>query len=114
ALKAISTQEIWILALHVAKAWNINSVRATAVNILVFIARNAPAGSTSHGVIHEIMAELAAGVGEAVGKFRTRRIERDGRRLQSGCIEENDAALEFESLFGLPVNHAHTGHFACA
>jgi len=56
------------------------------------------AGSGAHVVIHEVVAELAASVSEAVGKFGSRGIEEDARGLQGRAANKKDAGLEFEGV----------------
>ena len=49
-----------MLLLHVAEAWNINSVRAVSQRDVIFIARNAAAGASTHAMVHQIVAKFSA------------------------------------------------------
>src|SRR5260370_20279978 len=68
------------------------------------------AGTSAHVMVHEVVAEFAASVGEAIGKFRSRGIQKDARGLESGSANEEDARFELESAFGLRVDDANTAN----
>src|SRR5260370_35773112 len=70
--------------------------------------RQFAAGTCAHVMVHEVVGEFAASVGEAIGKFRSRGIQKDARGLQSGSANEKDARFELESAFGLRVDDANT------
>src|SRR5260370_41889072 len=74
--------------------------------------RQFAAGTCAHVMVHEVVAEFAASVGEAIGKFRSRGIQKDARGLQSGSANEEDARFELESAFGLRVDDANTADAA--
>src|SRR6266851_2977557 len=112
ALVAVTAQKISLLGLYVSKARNVNAVGAIAERHFVFVAGHFAAGAASHVVIHEVVAEFAAGVGEAAGKFESRGIEEHARGLEGRAANKKDAGLEFESAFGLRVNDANAADAA--
>src|SRR5260370_502608 len=66
----------------------------------------------AHALSHQIEAESPAGIGEAVGKFRSRGIEEHARGLEGRAADEKDAGLELERALGLRVNDANTADAA--
>src|SRR6266849_5384727 len=112
ALVAVTAQKIFVLGLHVSKARNVNAVGAVAEGHFIFVAGHFAAGAAAHVVIHEVVAEFAAGVGEAIRKFGSRGIEEHARGLEGRAANKKDAGLEFESAFGLRVNDANAADAA--
>src|SRR5579871_1467433 len=70
ALISIAAQELGMLRLYVAEARDVDAVWPTTDFNFVFVARNVTFRAGAHDVVHEIVAELATGVREAVGEFR--------------------------------------------
>ena len=96
-----------MLGFNVAEARHIDAVGTAAHGDLIFVAGYAAAGSAAHGVVHEIASELAARIGQAGGELGSRGIQQDSRGLQGRCVEEDNATVELEGGFGLPVDYAH-------
>jgi hypothetical protein len=93
---------------HVAKPRDVDAVGTIAKRHFVFVPGHHAAGAAAHVMIHEIVAELAARIGQAVGKLGSRRIKKDARGFERGSAEEEDAGFELESGFGLRVDDADT------
>src|SRR5260370_27749548 len=70
------------------------------------------AGTWGRVMVEEVVAEFAASVGEAIGKFGSRGIQKDARGVESGSGNEEDARFELESAFGLRVDDANTADAA--
>ena len=99
ALIAVAADEILVLGFYVSKARDVDAIGAIAERHFVFVAGHSAAGAGAHVVIHEVVAEFAAGVGEAVGKFGRGGIQQDARGFERGSADEKDARFEFESDF---------------
>ena len=112
ALVAVAAEKFLLFGFHVAEARNVNAVGAIAEGHFVFMAGHDAAGAGAHVVIHEVVAEFAAAVGEAVGKFRSRGIEQDARGLERGSAKKKMRALNSSAFFGLRVDDAHAGDAA--
>ncbi len=97
ALITVAAHEILLFHLHVAEARQVNSVRAIAERHFVFVARHDCARAGAHVVIHQIVAEFAAAVAEAVRKFAGRRIQQNARRFQRRRVEEINARVKLRS-----------------
>src|SRR5207253_11162599 len=70
------------------------------------------AGARAHVMIHAVVPKLAAGIGKAVGKFRSGGLQQDARGLQRGSTKEKHARLELERGFRLRTNDADTADAA--
>jgi len=81
-LVTVAADEFSLLGFYVAETGYIDAVGAIAERLFVFVTGHFSAGACAHVVIHEVVAEFAAGVGEAVGKFGSGGIEQDARRLE--------------------------------
>src|SRR5260370_605317 len=112
ALVAVTAQKIFLPGLYVSKARDVNAVGAVAERHFIFMAGHFAAGAAAHVVIHQIVAEFSAGIGEAVGEFGSRGIEEHARGLEGRAANEKDAGLELERAFGLRVNDANTADAA--
>src|ERR1700687_3327905 len=112
ALIAIAAEKILMFGFHVAKARDVDAVGAIAEGHLVFVAGHSPAGAAAHVVIHEVVAEFAAAVGEATREFGSSGIEENTRGLERGSENEKDPGLEFQRVFGLAIDHPDTAHAA--
>ncbi len=93
-----------MLGLYISKSRDVNAVGPVAERHFVFVAGHFAAGPAPHVMIHQVVAEFAARVGEAVRKFGRRGIEQHARGLQSRAAKEKDARLEFKRVLGLRVN----------
>jgi len=60
-------------------------------------------------VVHQVLADLATGIGEPVSG-----IEQDPRRFDRRRAQKDDARLELDRVFRLPVDDAHAGRAAAA
>src|SRR6516162_1023690 len=112
ALVAIAADEILLLFFHVAETRNVKAVRAIAKRHLVFMPGHDAAGAAAHVVIYEILAEFAAGVGQTIGEFRRRGIEKDARGFKGRGAKEKDAGLKFKRRLGLRVDDTHAADAA--
>ena len=97
---------------HVSKAGDIDAVGAITKGHFVFVAGHFAASAAAHVVIHQIVAEFAAGVSKAVGKFRCGGIEKNASGFQRRTANEKDAALEFKRVLGLRIDDPHTANAA--
>src|SRR5262249_16325367 len=68
-LVAVAADKVRVLGLNVAETRNVEAVKAIAERHFVFVAGHGAAGARAHVMVHEIVAEFAAGVGEAVWKL---------------------------------------------
>ncbi len=107
-LITIAADEFLLLGFYVAEARDVDAVRTIAERHFVFVTRHFAACARAHVVIHEVVAEFAAAIGETVGKFGSRGIEEDARGLQRGSTNEKDARLEFERGLRLRIDDANT------
>ena len=112
ALIAVAANEFLLLGFHVAETRNVNSIGAIAKRHFVFVPGHDPAGARAHVMIHQVVAEFAAAVGEAIGKFRGGGIEQDARGLQRRGAQEKYARLVFGGDLGLRVDHPHAADFS--
>src|SRR3984893_14112720 len=110
ALVTIAAEELF-LGFYISEARNINSVGAITEFVFVFVAGNDAVGAAAHDVIHKVAAKLAAGIGETIGKFRSRGVQQNTRGFKGRGVKKKDAAAKFERFLGLAVNHAHAGNF---
>src|SRR6267378_2705964 len=74
ALITVAAHKIFLLRFHVAETRNINSIRTIAKRHLVFVTRHRSARARSHMMVHQVVAQLAAAVGQSIGEFRAGRI----------------------------------------
>src|SRR5207245_1228395 len=100
ALVAVAAEEILLLRFHVAEARDVDAIGTIAEWHFVLVAGHFAAGAAAHVVVHEVVAEFAAGVGEAVGKFGSGGVEENASRFERGGANEKDASFEFESGLG--------------
>ena len=99
ALIAIAADKILVFFIHVAETGNVKTVGTIAERHFVFVAGHDDTSAAAHVVVHEIVAEFAAGIGETVREFGSRGIEKDAPGLQSRGAKEKEARLEFEPGF---------------
>src|SRR2546422_222420 len=107
ALEAVAAQEVGVRGRDVAEARDVDPVGAATVDGPVFHARDRAARPAAHAVVHQVLAQLAARVGEPGGEARRHRIEEEARRFDRGRAQEDDARVELEGLAGLGVDDAH-------
>src|SRR5207247_6411892 len=77
ALVAVPAQEVGRPVLHVAEARHVDAVGPIPVRGAVFVAWNGAVRAAAHAVVHQVLAELAAGVREPVRELRARRVQQD-------------------------------------
>src|SRR5205814_6220633 len=111
-LVTVDAEKFFLLGPHVSKTRNVNAVRSVAERQFVFVTRHFAASARAHVMIHGNVAEVAAGIGKAVGKFGRSGIEKDTGGLQRGSAKEKHARLEFERALGLRIDHANTADTA--
>src|SRR5260370_36561687 len=99
-------EKILILQIDVSKARNVNAVGAFAERHFVFVAGHFATGAGAHVVIHEVVAEFAARVGETVGKFGSGGIEEEAGGFQGRSANGKKGGLEFEKDFGFGIDDA--------
>ena len=63
------TAEKRLLGFDISEARNLDAVGAIAKFVFVFVAGNDAVGAAAHDVVHQVAAQFAAGVGEAIGEF---------------------------------------------
>src|SRR5205085_10205629 len=105
ALVPVSADKILVLGFYIAKTRHVNAIGAVAERHLIFMTWHGAGCPAAHMVVHQIVSKFAAAVRKTVWKFRCRRVQQDPRRFQRGRAEENDASMELESFFGLPIDY---------
>src|SRR5437879_1888192 len=110
-LETVSTKQARMLLLDITEARNINAVGAMSERNLIFMPRDKPRSSATHAMVHQVMAQLATGIGKPIGKFRGRGVQQNAGRFQRRSAEEQNASSEFQSLACLAVNNANAGCF---
>src|SRR5205807_8514662 len=112
SLKTVTTHNYGMLLLDVTKTRNINAVGPTAHFHAVLVAEDGAACATAHHMVHDVVAQLSAGIRQAVGKFRACRVEKNARGFQRRRTEKYNTAAEFQSLAGLGIDNANAGYFS--
>src|ERR1700690_4266559 len=112
SLKTVAAQEIRMLLLDVAEARHIHDVGASAKNLAILVSWDYGCGSAPFDVVHQVVTQLAGGVGKARRKFRCGGMEQYARGLQRGRAKKNDRLVEFERRACLRINHANARYFA--
>ena len=68
-----------------------------------------PAGAAAHHVVHQIVPEHAAGIGNAVRMAARRGVQHDPRRLQRRRAQDDDAAGHLAVVAGQPIHVVDAG-----
>ncbi len=108
ALKAVSPQEALVLVLHVAEPGHVHPIGPAAERGLVEEAIDPAPRRAAHGVVHEVAAQLAARVGQAVGILGAGGVEQQPGALERRSTEEHQPPLDLELLTGIAIDDAHT------
>src|SRR5436309_5739643 len=66
ALKSVTAQEVWVPGLHVAETRHINAVGTPADDMAIFHAGEGSVSSAGLYMVHQVVAEFAAGVCQAI------------------------------------------------
>src|SRR5215467_1238461 len=69
ALIAVAALKILLLGFHVAETRHVDAVGPVAKRHLVFVAGYDAGCTRAHVMVHQVVPEFAAAVGQAVGKF---------------------------------------------
>src|SRR5204862_5381247 len=91
ALEPVTAQEVLLLRLHVAEARDVEAVRAIAECRPVQESRVPGTGAGAEVMVHDIPAERATGIREAVREGGALRVEEQAHRLDGRCVQEHDA-----------------------
>ena len=86
----------------IAKAGHVDAVGPVADRIPIGGTVDSTVCSAAHDVIHQVLPDLAARVGDS-------REQEDARGLDRRGTEEDDPRFELERVLGLRIDHAHTG-----
>ena len=109
-LEPVAAHEIGGRLGDVGETGDVDAVGTPAARGAVLPAIEDGARVVAHGVVHEVLAEHAARVGQAVGEVGRRRVEEDARRFKGRSPEEDGARVELQLLVGLAVDYAHAGY----
>ena len=74
--------------LHVPKSRHVDAVRPTAERVLIFHARHRPPRPGAEAMVHDVLAQRPAGVGQAVGPVLALRVEENPGRFERGGTEK--------------------------
>ena len=111
SLKTVPSQKQRMLLLHVAEARNVNSIGTVSQRDVIFVPRNAAAGAAAHAMVHHVVAQFPAGIGQPVGKFRGGGVEQNAGRLERRGAQEYNPAAKLDGVTRLPVDDPHAGDF---
>ncbi len=109
ALVAEAAQVIALVLADVAIARNVEAIRPAAGVADVEIAVDAGAGTARLVVIHDVVAQLARVVAEAIRKAARDRVQHDVRRAERRRAHENDLGEVVGLRAGVRIEHAHAG-----
>src|SRR5437773_2498123 len=107
-LEAVASQELRMRRLHIAEPGDVNPVGAIPVGRAVFHAGDHAPRAAAHGVVHQVLAQLAARVSEPGREAGGLRVQEDARGFEGRRTQEDDARAELERLLSLPVDDAHS------
>src|SRR5439155_26890572 len=102
AMETIPAQKRRFTLPDIAKAGHVDAVGPVADRIPIGGAVDSTVCSAAHDVIHQVLPDLAARVGDS-------REQEDARGLDRRGTEEDDPRLELERVLRLPVDHADPG-----
>src|SRR5207245_9736087 len=101
-LEPVPPQERRLAFADVTEARHVNPVGPVADRVAIDGRVDAAVRAAAHDVIHQVLADLPAGI-------RDPREQEDPRRLDRGRAQEHDPRLELDRVLRLAVNHTHTG-----
>ena len=110
ALEAVAAQEAGLARVEVAETRDVDAVGPVAARV-----GDAPehgqraAGAAAHHVVHQVVAEHAAGVGDAVRVPARRGVQHDARGLQRRGAQDDDLAGRLALAARQPVHVADAG-----
>ena len=110
ALEPVAAHEIGGWLGNVGETRNVDAVGTPAARGAILPAVKDGRRVIAHGVVHQILAQHAARVGQAVGEVGRRRVEQDACRFQGRSPEEDGAGVELKFFVALAVDDAHAGH----
>src|SRR5213080_2786213 len=108
-LKPVASQELGMRRLHIAEPGDVDPVGPVSVDRAVFYARDHAPRAPAHRMIHQVLAQLAARVGEPGREARGLRVQEDAGGLERRSAQEDDACAELERLARLRVDDADAG-----
>ena len=77
AFETVSPQEAGLFGLHIAKSRNIHSIGPAPDHNPVFVSGDRAHCASGLHVVHQVVAQLSAGIPQSVGKLRGGRIQQD-------------------------------------
>src|SRR5690606_38187436 len=103
-----TAQVVALLIAQVAEAWNIETRRATAVVVLVFVAFNGAARANAEMMVHYVVAQFTAAAAQAAFPDIGGGIHQNPGGVKAGGVEEHHIGGEFIGLVGFGVDHLNT------
>src|SRR5690349_10373112 len=110
-LNAIPAQKPELLALdtEIPKARNVGAGWSATVDVLIHQPRDDATRTGLGEMVHDVVTNLAARVGEARWETGAPRVEKNLRRPKRRGIEKHDARIILARLSRVGVDHAHAG-----
>src|SRR5580704_13764116 len=101
-----------MLLLYISKAGQLRDRGTITEGAPILVTGNNTSGTAAFDVVHQVVAKLSGGIGEADRKFRGSRIQEDSRGFECGSTQEKEGRLKFQRGARLRIDYADTSDAA--